>query len=102
MFPAYIIVAQKFKHLNVDHHEEKFVDPLLTDDILTTLTMDNPANNGNRQRGGDFPDPTKEQDKCQEFLTNFISNNNRKYYDQLVSMGNFAWLNQLDPNPPII
>lgn len=49
--------------------------------------MDNPANNGNRQRGGDFPDPTKEQDKCQEFLTNYISNNNRKYYDQLVRIG---------------
>jgi hypothetical protein len=46
--------------------------------------MDNAANNGNRQRGGDFPEPSKEQDKCREFLTNFISNNSRKYYDQLV------------------
>jgi hypothetical protein len=46
--------------------------------------MDTAANNGNRQRGGDFPEPSKEQDKCREFLTNFISNNSRKYYDQLV------------------
>ena len=48
--------------------------------------MDNPENNGNRQRGGDFPEPSKEQDKCREFLTNFISNNTRKYYEQLVGV----------------
>ena len=51
-------------------------------DIETLQAMDNPGNN--RQRGGDFPEPAKEQDKCREFLTNFISNNTRKYYEQLV------------------
>lgn len=52
--------------------------------LQLNFEMDNPNNNGNRQRGGDFPEPAKEQDKCREFLTNFIYNNTRKYYEQLV------------------
>jgi hypothetical protein len=39
---------------------------------------------GNKHRGGDFPDPVKEQDKCREFLSNFTVNESRKYIDQLV------------------
>mmetsp|Transcript_14533 Transcript_14533/g.32609 ORF Transcript_14533/g.32609 Transcript_14533/m.32609 type:complete len:617 (+) Transcript_14533:83-1933(+) len=46
------------------------------------------ANGGNKQRGGDFPDPTKEQDKCREFLLNYQSAGSRKYYDQLQEIAN--------------
>lgn len=50
-------------------------------------STDNDTNN-NRNRGilSDFPDPSKEQDKCRDFLINFTdrSSDNRKYFEQLV------------------
>jgi len=50
-------------------------------------SADNDANNNNRNRGilSDFPDPTKELDKCRDFIVNFTDrNDHRKYFEQLV------------------
>lgn len=49
-------------------------------------STDNDINN-NRNRGilSDFPDPSKEQDKCRDFLINFTDrSDHRKYFEQLV------------------
>lgn len=48
-------------------------------------TDNDTINNRNRGILSDFPDPSKEQDKCRDFLINFTDrSDHRKYFEQLV------------------